>query len=70
MITYILLCGKRPFWDKTENGIFKEVLKNKPDFKRNPWPTISDSAKDFVNKLLVKNPRARFTAAQALCELI
>ncbi|XVE82484.1 hypothetical protein DITRI_Ditri16bG0008500 [Diplodiscus trichospermus] len=66
VITYILLCGKRPFWDKTEDGIFKEVLKNKPDFRRKPWPTISDSAKDFVKKLLVKDPQARLTAAQAL----
>ncbi|PNT27331.1 hypothetical protein POPTR_007G057600v4 [Populus trichocarpa] len=66
VITYILLCGRRPFWDKTEDGIFKEVLRNKPDFRRKPWPTISTSAKDFVQKLLVKDPRARLTAAQAL----
>ncbi|EOA30208.1 hypothetical protein CARUB_v10013325mg [Capsella rubella] len=66
VISYILLCGRRPFWDKTEDGIFKEVLKNKPDFRRKPWPTISNSAKDFVKKLLVKDPRARLTAAQAL----
>lgn len=66
VITYILLCGRRPFWDRTEDGIFKEVLKNKPDFRRKPWPTISNSAKDFVKKLLVKEPRARLTAAQAL----
>ncbi|KAK8946987.1 Calcium-dependent protein kinase 28 [Platanthera zijinensis] len=66
VITYILLCGKRPFWDKTEDGIFKEVLKHKPDYKRKPWPNISTSAKDFVQKLLVKDPRARLTAAQAL----
>ncbi|KAG5534574.1 hypothetical protein RHGRI_022625 [Rhododendron griersonianum] len=66
VITYILLCGRRPFWDKTEDGIFKEVLRNKPDFHRKPWPTISNSAKDFVRKLLVKDPRARLTAAQAL----
>ncbi|PKA60569.1 Calcium-dependent protein kinase 28 [Apostasia shenzhenica] len=66
VITYILLCGRRPFWDKTEDGIFKEVLKNKPDFKRKPWPSISSSAKDFVQKLLVKDPRARPTASQAL----
>ncbi|KAK4791267.1 hypothetical protein SAY86_031680 [Trapa natans] len=66
VITYILLCGKRPFWDKTEDGIFKEVMRNKPDFRRKPWPTISNSAKDFVKKLLVKDPRARLTAAQAL----
>ncbi|XP_078177746.1 calcium-dependent protein kinase 4 isoform X1 [Carex rostrata] len=66
VITYILLCGKRPFWDRTEDGIFREVLKNKPDFRRKPWPSISAGAKDFVKKLLVKNPRARLTAAQAL----
>ncbi|XP_076955295.1 calcium-dependent protein kinase 28-like [Bidens hawaiensis] len=66
VITYILLCGRRPFWDKTEEGIFKEVMRNKPDFRRKPWPSISTSAKDFVRKLLVKDPRARFTAAQAL----
>nr|GMD56463.1 calcium-dependent protein kinase 28-like [Ipomoea batatas] len=66
VITYILLCGRRPFWDKTEDGIFKEVLRNKPDFRRKPWPSISNSAKDFVKKLLVKDPRARLTAAQAL----
>ncbi|KAK3413803.1 calcium-dependent protein kinase 28 isoform X1 [Eucalyptus grandis] len=66
VITFILLCGRRPFWDKTEDGIFKEVLKKKPDFRRRPWPTISNSAKDFVKKLLVKDPRARLTAAQAL----
>ncbi|RZC44852.1 hypothetical protein C5167_037803 [Papaver somniferum] len=66
VITYILLCGRRPFWDKTEDGIFKEVLKNKPDFRRKPWPSISHSAKDFIKKLLVKDPRARLTAAQAL----
>lgn len=66
VITYILLCGRRPFWDKTEDGIFKEVLKNKPDFLRKPWANITPSAKDFVQKLLVKDPRARLTAAQAL----
>ncbi|XP_058187519.1 calcium-dependent protein kinase 28-like [Rhododendron vialii] len=66
VITYILLCGRRPFWDRTEDGIFKEVLRNKPDFRRKPWPTISNSAKEFIKKLLVKDPRARLTAAQAL----
>ncbi|KAG6475959.1 hypothetical protein ZIOFF_065191 [Zingiber officinale] len=66
VITYILLCGRRPFWDRTEDGIFREVLKNKPDFRRKPWPQVSNSAKDFVKKLLVKDPRVRLTAAQAL----
>lgn len=25
IITYILLSGRRPFWDKTEDGIFREA---------------------------------------------
>ncbi|XP_065007887.1 calcium-dependent protein kinase 4 [Musa acuminata AAA Group] len=66
VITYILLCGRHPFWDRTEDGIFREVLRNKPDFRRKPWPSISNSAKDFVKKLLVKDPHVRLTAAQAL----
>ncbi|KAJ7540173.1 hypothetical protein O6H91_10G003900 [Diphasiastrum complanatum] len=66
VITYILLCGRRPFWDKTEAGIFNEVLKKKLDFRGKPWSSISSSAKDFIKKLLVKDPRTRLTAAQAL----
>ncbi|CAI5465947.1 unnamed protein product [Closterium sp. Yama58-4] len=66
VITYILLSGRRPFWDRTEAGIFNEVLKKRPDFREKPWPHVSSSAKDFVKKLLKKDPRARPTAAQAL----
>jgi calcium-dependent protein kinase len=47
--------------------LFSQVLKKKPDFKQKPWPTISASARDFVKKLLVKDPRVRMSAAQALC---
>lgn len=46
------------------------MLRNKPDFRRKPWQNISASAKDFVKKILVKDPRARLTAAQALCMFI
>lgn len=66
VITYILLCGKRPFWDKTEDGIFKEVLKKNLDFHEKQWLCVSSSAKDFVKKLLKKDPNIRLTAAQAL----
>ncbi|KAD3640927.1 hypothetical protein E3N88_30150 [Mikania micrantha] len=66
VIAYILLCGSRPFWARTESGIFRAVLKAHPSFDEVPWPTLSSEAKDFVKRLLNKDPRKRMTAAQAL----
>ncbi|CAL5197680.1 unnamed protein product [Lathyrus oleraceus] len=66
VIAYILLCGSRPFWARTESGIFRSVLKADPSFDEPPWPSLSDDAKDFVKRLLNKDPRKRMTAAQAL----
>ncbi|MCD9641490.1 CDPK- kinase 5 [Datura stramonium] len=66
VIAYILLCGSRPFWARTESGIFRSVLKADPSFEEQPWPTLSSEAKDFVKRLLNKDPRKRMTAAQAL----
>ncbi|KAK6946148.1 Protein kinase domain [Dillenia turbinata] len=66
VIAYILLCGSRPFWARTESGIFRAVLKAEPNFDELPWPTVSSEAKDFVKRLLNKDPRKRMSAAQAL----
>ncbi|XP_022928087.1 CDPK-related kinase 5-like isoform X1 [Cucurbita moschata] len=66
VIAYILLCGSRPFWARTESGIFKAVLKADPIFDESPWPSLSSEARDFVKRLLVKDPRKRMSAAQAL----
>ncbi|XP_047310131.1 CDPK-related kinase 5-like [Impatiens glandulifera] len=67
VISYILLCGSRPFWARTESGIFRAVLKADPIFDEPPWPSLSVEARDFVKRLLNKDPRKRMTAAQALC---
>ncbi|KAK2426565.1 CDPK-related kinase 5 [Trifolium repens] len=66
VIAYILLCGSRPFWARTESGIFRTVLKADPSFDEPPWPSLSDEARDFVKRLLNKDPRKRMSAAQAL----
>ncbi|KAL3536665.1 hypothetical protein ACH5RR_000031 [Cinchona calisaya] len=66
VITYILLCGSRPFWARTESGIFRAVLRAHPNFEDIPWPSVSQEAKDFVKRLLNKDYRKRMTAAQAL----
>lgn len=66
VITYILLCGSRPFWARTESGIFRSVLRADPNFDDSPWPEVSPEAKDFVKRLLNKDHRKRMTAVQAL----
>ncbi|KAI3786308.1 hypothetical protein L1987_39899 [Smallanthus sonchifolius] len=66
VISYILLCGSRPFWARTESGIFRAVLKTVPSFIETAWASLSPQAKDFVKGLLNKDPRKRLTAAQAL----
>lgn len=70
VIAYILLCGSRPFWARTESGIFRAVLKTDPSFDEGPWPSLSSEAKDFVKRLLNKDPRKRMSAAQALCKFL
>ncbi|XP_071698679.1 calcium-dependent protein kinase 26-like [Rutidosis leptorrhynchoides] len=67
VILYILLCGVPPFWGETESEIFEEVLRGKLDFSSDPWPSISESAKDLVRKMLTRHPKKRITAHEVLC---
>ena len=55
---------------ETEQGIFEQVLKGELDFSSEPWPGISESAKDLIRKMLVRNPKRRLTAHQVLCKCI
>lgn len=56
------------FGSETEQGIFEQVLKGELDFVSEPWPSISESAKDLVRRMLVRDPKRRLTAHQVLCE--
>ncbi|XP_010533815.1 PREDICTED: calcium-dependent protein kinase 19 [Tarenaya hassleriana] len=66
VILFILLSGIPPFWAETDKGIFEEILRGEIDFESEPWPSISESAKDLVKNMLNKDPKYRFTAAQIL----
>jgi calcium-dependent protein kinase len=67
VILYILLSGVPPFWAETEQGIFEQVLRGELDFVSEPWPSISESAKDLIRKMLDPNVRRRLKAHQVLC---
>ncbi|KAG6513835.1 hypothetical protein ZIOFF_024172 [Zingiber officinale] len=66
VILYILLCGVPPFWAETEQGVAQAILRGVIDFKREPWPRISDSAKNLVRLMLEPDPKLRLTAKQVL----
>jgi len=68
VIMYITLCGRPPFFGRTESAVFNNIMKAKArleeNFKRDPWPKITDEAKDLIKKMLHMDPQARITAAQ------
>lgn len=66
VILYILLCGVPPFWAETEQGVALAILRGVIDFKREPWPQISENAKSLVRQMLDPDPKNRLTAKQVL----
>eukprot|EP01111_Echinosteliopsis_oligospora_P010043 TRINITY_DN3050_c0_g1_i1.p1 TRINITY_DN3050_c0_g1~~TRINITY_DN3050_c0_g1_i1.p1 ORF type:complete len:330 (-),score=81.66 TRINITY_DN3050_c0_g1_i1:136-1125(-) len=66
VITYILLCGYTPFFADTHQELFQKITSLDYDFPSPEWDEISDTAKNFIKKLLVKSPFDRLSAADAL----
>lgn len=66
VILYILLCGVPPFWAETEQGVAQAIIRSVIDFKRDPWPRVSDNAKDLVRRMLDPDPKRRLTAQGVL----
>ena len=67
IITHLLLCGKLPFSDEySEKEIARQTIHEKINFEQPKWEKISKEAKDFVNKLLIKDPNKRMDIKNAL----
>ncbi|CAH9101053.1 unnamed protein product [Cuscuta epithymum] len=66
VILYILLCGVPPFWAESEQGVAQAILRGAIDFKREPWPSISETAKNLVRQMLEPDPKLRLTAKQVI----
>ncbi|KAL9252933.1 Calcium-dependent protein kinase 24-like protein [Drosera capensis] len=66
VILYILLCGIPPFWAETEEGIAHAIVRGLIDFERDPWPRVSQEAKDLVKSMLDQNPYSRLTLKEVL----
>jgi len=56
------------FDPETNEKIYEAVLHGEPHFSSDPWPNISESAKDLVRRMLVMNPKKQITAYEVLCK--
>eukprot|EP00261_Vitis_vinifera_P036056 XP_019077299.1 PREDICTED: calcium-dependent protein kinase 13 isoform X2 [Vitis vinifera] len=54
------------FKPESEQGVAQAILRGLIDFKRDPWPNISESAKSLVRQMLEPDPKLRLTAKQVL----
>ncbi|XP_069031971.1 death-associated protein kinase 2 [Embiotoca jacksoni] len=66
VISYILLSGSSPFQDDTDEETLSNIMSMKYEFNERYFSTTSSMAKDFIQKLLVKNPKDRMTAEDSL----
>ena len=71
VMAYLLLSGRYPFTDEEGNQkvgkeVWRSVLYQDPDLESDPWPRVSQEAKDFVGALLEKDETKRITAEEAL----
>ncbi|KAF9372958.1 hypothetical protein BGX21_004618, partial [Mortierella sp. AD011] len=67
VITYFLLCGYTPFDRQNSMDEMNAILHAEYHFEPTEyWRNVSDSAKDFVTKLLTVDPNQRMTATEAL----
>ena len=55
-----------PFQGPTEEAIFQNILDTPHSFEDGVWGTVSEEAKDFIDKLLTRDLAKRPTAQQAL----
>jgi calcium-dependent protein kinase len=61
-----MLCGYPPFEGDNNKEIFKRVLQQNLEFDPNEWSEISDEVKDLLEQMLVKDPKKRISAVDAM----
>ncbi|XP_034561740.1 serine/threonine-protein kinase H1-like [Notolabrus celidotus] len=66
VITYIMLSGSMPFEDDNRTRLYRSIVRGKYSFHGDPWPSVSNLAKDFIQRLLQVDSATRLTADQAI----
>ncbi|XP_074864643.1 myosin light chain kinase 3 isoform X2 [Carettochelys insculpta] len=66
VITYMLLSGLSPFLGETDAETMNYIVNCSWDFDAEAFEQLSEEAKDFISRLLVKEKSCRMSAAQCL----
>ncbi|XP_010134736.1 PREDICTED: myosin light chain kinase 3 [Buceros rhinoceros silvestris] len=66
VITYMLLSGLSPFLGETDAETMNYVVNCNWDFDAEAFEQLSEEAKDFISRLLVKEKSCRMSATQCL----
>jgi calcium-dependent protein kinase len=66
VILYILLCGKPPFYGRTDRDILERVQRGHYSMDDAEWTRVSPAAKNLIRKMLQMNIANRISAADAL----
>uniref|UniRef100_A0A3B4ZIP9 phosphorylase kinase n=1 Tax=Stegastes partitus TaxID=144197 RepID=A0A3B4ZIP9_9TELE len=66
VIMYTLLAGSPPFWHRKQMLMLRMILAGKYDFSSPEWEDRSDTVKDLISRMLVVDPKQRYTASEAL----
>mmetsp|Transcript_17191 Transcript_17191/g.28765 ORF Transcript_17191/g.28765 Transcript_17191/m.28765 type:complete len:656 (-) Transcript_17191:190-2157(-) len=66
VVAFVLLTGDYP-WSSDHGVMCQEIASCRVNFQKHAaiWASLSPAAKDFVQQLIVLEPRSRMTAAQA-----
>ncbi|CAN8077116.1 unnamed protein product [Agarophyton chilense] len=65
VVLYIMLCGRFPFWGKTDIEYMKSLSRG-PCMVGEGWDEVSEEGKQFLRQMLQVDPKKRLTAEKAL----
>lgn len=62
ILTYQMLIGCPTFYDNNRNAMFESILNDDPEYPEEV--SFSNDAIDFINKLLIKDPKTRLGSSE------
>jgi calcium/calmodulin-dependent protein kinase I len=66
VICFVVLCGYPPFYHETTSKLYKQIKEADYSFASPYWDNISAEGKDLIAKMLVVDPKERWSCAQLL----